>query len=144
HQEGNWMWIPLRKEWRDVTNKPEEIVRQKFIRTLVEHYGYSLDQMDQEQRIQHGHRSPRVDIVIRKSADNKKTILVIECKTDTIEIQQRDYYQAASYSLASGCDIFVATNLRHTAVFKLVDRMPGEFVAINEIPKATDWGDAKR
>lgn len=37
HQEGNWLWIPLRKEWRDVTTKPEEIVRQKFIRTLVEH-----------------------------------------------------------------------------------------------------------
>jgi hypothetical protein len=29
-------------------------------------------------------------------------------------------------------------------VFKLVARTPGEFVAINEIPKASDWGDAKR
>ncbi|GGX87712.1 N-6 DNA methylase [Vogesella alkaliphila] len=147
HQEGNWLWIPLRKEWRDVTNKPEEIVRQKFIRTLVEHYGYSLDQMDQEQRTQYGHRSPRADIVIWQSADEKHKkfpILVIECKTDTIEIQERDYYQAASYTVASGCEIFIATNLRHTAVFKLVARMPGEFVAINEIPKATDWGDAKR
>lgn len=42
HREGNWLWIPLRKEWRDVTAKPEEIVRQRFIRALVEHYGYSL------------------------------------------------------------------------------------------------------
>ncbi|KXB29183.1 hypothetical protein AT959_18525 [Dechloromonas denitrificans] len=41
HQEGNWLWIPLCKEWRDVISKPEEIVRQKFIRTLVEHYGYA-------------------------------------------------------------------------------------------------------
>lgn len=39
HQEGTWLWIPLRKEWRDVANKPEEIVRQKIIRALVEHYG---------------------------------------------------------------------------------------------------------
>lgn len=38
HQVGNWLWIPLRKEWRDVTTKPEEVVRQKFIRVLVEHY----------------------------------------------------------------------------------------------------------
>lgn len=148
HQEGNWLWIPLRKEWCDVSSKPEEIVRQKFIRILVEHYGYSLDQMDQEQRTQHGHRSPRADIVIWQSVDDRLAkrfpVLVVECKTDTIEIQEKDYYQAASYTVASGCDIFIATNARHTAVFKLVHRTPGEFVAINEIPKATDWGDAKR
>lgn len=148
HQDGHWLWIPLRKEWRDVTTKPEEIVRQKFIRTLVEHYGYALDQMDQEQRTQHGHKSPRADIVIWQSLDDRTAkrfpVLVVECKTDSIEIQERDYYQAASYTVASGCDIFIATNQRHTAVFKLVARTPGEFVAINEIPKATDWGDAKR
>ena len=43
HREGNWLWIPLRSEWRDVTAKPEEIVRQTFIRHLVDHYGYPLD-----------------------------------------------------------------------------------------------------
>ena len=148
HQEACWLWIPLRKEWRDVSAKPEEIVRQKFIRTLVEHYGYSLDQMDQEQRTQHGHRSPRADIVIWQSVDDRVAkrfpALVVECKTDTIEIQEKDYYQAASYTVASGCEIFVATNARHTAVFRLVARTPGEFIAINEIPKAADWGDAKR
>lgn len=148
HQEGEWLWIPLRKQWRDISAKPEEIVRQKFIRTLVQDYGYSLDQMDQEKRTQHGHRSPRVDIVIWQSLDDRTAkrfpILVVECKTDTIEIQERDYYQAASYTVASGCEIFIATNQRHTVVFKLVARTPGEFVAINEIPKASDWGDAKR
>lgn len=148
HQEGIWLWIPLRKEWRDVTNKPEEIVRQKFIRALVEHYGYSLEQMDQERRTQHGHKSPRADIVVWQSLDdktaNRSPALVVECKTDTIEIQERDYYQGESYTRATGCEFFIATNIRHTAIFKLVPGLPGEFIAINEIPKATDWGDAKR
>ncbi|MCB2185148.1 MAG: N-6 DNA methylase [Deltaproteobacteria bacterium] len=148
HQEGNWRWIPLRKEWRDVTNKPEEIVRQKFIRALVEHYGYSLEQMDQERRTQHGHKSPRADIVVWQSLDdktgNRSPALVVECKIDTIEIQERDYYQGESYARATGCEFFIATNIRHTAIFKLVPGLPGEFIAINEIPKATDWGDAKR
>lgn len=148
HQDGNWLWIPLRKEWRDVTTKPEEIVRQKFIRTLVEHYGYALEQMDQERRTQHGHKSPRADIVIWQSATEKEAgrtpVLVIECKTDTIDIQERDYYQGESYTRAAGCEFFIATNARHTAVFKLVPGLPGGFVAINEIPKASDWGDAKR
>lgn len=148
HLDGTWLWIPLRKEWRDVTAKPEEIVRQRFIRTLVDHYGYALEQMDQERRTQHGHKSPRVDIVIWQSATEKAAgltpVLVIECKTDTIEIQERDYYQGESYTRATGCEFFIATNARHTAVFKLVPGLPGGFVAINEIPKASDWGDAKR
>lgn len=148
HQEGNWLWIPLRKDWRDITTKPEEVVRQKFIRTLVEHYGYGLEQIDQERRTQHGHKSPRADIVIWQSVTDNEAgrtpVLVIECKTDTIEIQERDYYQGESYTRAAGCEFFVATNARHTAVFKLVPGLPGGFVAINEIPKATDWGDAKR
>lgn len=150
HQVGHWMWIPLRKEWRDVTTKPEEVVRQKFIRILVEHYGYDLAQLDQERRTQHGHKSPRADIVVWQSAADKNAkpvrapVLVVECKTDSIEIQERDYYQGESYTRASGCEFFVATNARHTSVFRLLPGLPGGFVAINEIPKATDWGDAKR
>jgi type I restriction enzyme M protein len=148
HQEGSWLWIPLRNEWRDITSKPEELVRQRFVRTLVEHYGYSLDQMDQERRTQHGRKSPRADIVVWQSPTdriaNRTPVLVVECKTDTIEIQERDYYQGESYSRATGCEFFIATNARHTAVFKVVPGVPGEFVAINEIPRATDWGDARR
>lgn len=148
HQEGNWLWIPLRKEWRDITTKPEEVVRQKFIRTLVQDYGYSLAQMDQERRTQHGHKSPRADIVVWESAADKEAngspVLVVECKTDTIQIQERDYYQGESYTRAVGCTFFVATNVRHTVPFKLVPGLPGEFVAVNEIPKATDWGNAQR
>ena len=148
HQEGPWLWIPLRQEWRDVTHKPEEIVRQHFIRTLVEHYGYTLEQMDQERRTQHGHKSPRADVVIWKSVADKEANrtpgLVTECKSDGIDIQERDYYQGESYTRAVGCEFFIATNARHTAIFKLVPGLPGEFVAINEIPRAGDWDDSDR
>ena len=148
HQAGNWLWIPLRKEWRDVSNRPEEIVRQKFIRTLIEHYGYALEQMDQERRTQHGHKSPRADIVIWQTAAEKEAgrtpAMVVECKADTIEIQERDYYQGESYARAVGCEFFIATNARHTVAFRLAPGLPGELIAINEIPKATDWGNARR
>jgi type I restriction enzyme M protein len=150
HKVGDWLWIPLRKEWRDINAKPEEVVRQQFIRVLIDHYGYDLAQMDQERRTQHGHKSPRADIVVWQSVADKQAkpvrspVLVVECKTDSIEIQERDYYQGESYTRASGCEFFVATNTRHTSVFRLLPGLPGGFVAINEIPKATDWGDAKR
>ena len=42
HRKGDRLWIPLRQEWRDVAGKPEEAVRQHFIRHLCDHYGYSF------------------------------------------------------------------------------------------------------
>ena len=40
------IYAPLKNKW--LANKPEEEVRQKYICRLVNNYGYSLDQMDQE------------------------------------------------------------------------------------------------
>ena len=138
----------LYDEWRDVTGKPEERVRQEFILHLHNDYGYSFEQMDQERRTMHGRRSPRADIVIWESpeakAGNRTPVLVVECKAEKIDINIRDYYQGESYARAVGCEFFIAHNARYTSVFKLIPGVPGDFVPINEIAKATDWGDAKR
>ena len=150
HQEGTWIWLPLKGEWRDSTGKPEELVRQKFIRHLCENYGYALEQMRQEMRMTSGSRSARADIVIwetpAKAAGGAgfSPVLVIECKAESVEINLRDYYQGESYTRSAGAEFFIATNSRFTAVFKLVPGAPGDFVQINEIAKASDWGDAKR
>src|SRR4051794_36466285 len=81
HHDGNWLWIPLCNEWRYTAEKPEEIVRQHFVRHLCDNYGYSLSQMDQERRTMHGHKSPRADIVIWESsaakAAGKSPVLVV-------------------------------------------------------------------
>jgi type I restriction enzyme M protein len=131
-----------------MSGKPEEIVRQKFIRHLVDHYGYTLPQMDQERRTMHGRKSPRADIVIWESAGAKAKkqtpVLVIECKAESVDIVLSDYYQGESYTRAVGSEFFIANNARFTAIFKLVPGVPGDFVQINEIPKAIDWGDARR
>jgi type I restriction enzyme M protein len=148
YQEGSWLWIPLRNDWRNISAKPEEIVRQHFIRHLCDNYGYTLTQMDQERRTMHGHKSPRADLVIWETldakAENRTPVLVVECKAESVDINIKDYYQGESYTRAVGCEFFIAHNTRYTAVFKLVPGLPGEFVQINEIAKATDWGDAKR
>ena len=148
HREGDRLWIPLRQEWRDVAGKPEEIVRQHFIRCLCDEYGYALEQMAQERRTTHGRRSPRADVVIwetpKDKAANRTPVLVVECKAENVEIDLKDYYQGESYTRAAGGEFFIAHNARHTAVFRLIPGVPGEFVQVNEIPKATDWGDAKR
>jgi type I restriction enzyme M protein len=150
HQQGSWIWIPLKEEWRDITGKPEELVRQQFIRHLCENYSYSLGQMKQEQRMISGSRSARADIVVWETAEKAtggpgvSPVLVVECKAESVTINRRDYYQGESYTRSAGCEFFVASNSRFTAIFKLVPGAPGDFVQINELPKASDWGDAKR
>lgn len=148
HRDGAWLWLPVLKEWRDVTYMPEELVRQRYIRFLHDHCGYAVAQMGQERRYQAGTRSPRADIVVWKTVSDKAEArtpgLVVECKADTVEIQERDYYQGESYSRAVGCEFFVATNERHTAIFRLVPGLPGGRVALNALPKVHDWEDAQR
>ena len=43
------VFCPLANKW--LVAKPEEKVRQKYICILVNDYGYSLDQMAQEQKV---------------------------------------------------------------------------------------------
>ena len=147
-EPGDWVRMHLYDEWRDVTGKPEERVRQDFILHLHNNYGYTFEQVDQERRTMHGRRSPRADIVIWETpaakSRNRTPVLVVECKAEKVDINIKDYYQGESYARAAGCEFFIAHNARYTAVFKLVPGTPGEFVPINEIPRAEDWGDAKR
>src|SRR6266699_5946170 len=85
HRVGNWLWIPLRNRWSDVPHKPEEVVRQEWVRRLVVEGGFELEQMDQEVRsLAHGHGSPRADSVVwpsaRARANAEASILVVETK----------------------------------------------------------------
>ena len=139
---GNEIFSPLRQKWLKAT--PEERVRQEFIQHLHDHYGYALEQMDQERKTQHGRGSPRTDIVVYAAPGSKTPIIVVECKAESVNIHLRDYYQGESYARATGCEFFVTHNQRQTAIFKLVPGTPGEAVQINDLPHAEDWGDAKR
>jgi len=144
------IWCPLAKEgagdWHKPT--PEERVRQGFILLLHEHYGYSFDQMRQERKTIAGKRSPRVDIAVWESAEARAAgqapKLVVECKAENVAIHTRDYYQGESYARSVGAEMLVMHNERQTAIFRLVPGLPGEWVPINLIPRAEDWGDAKR
>jgi type I restriction enzyme M protein len=148
HTSGRWLWIPLKNEWRDVSAKPEEIVRQGYIRHLVEYYGYALGCMDQERRTMHGRNSPRGDIAVwetpQAKTEGRSPQFVVECKADSVPVKLKDYFQGESYTRAAGAGVFVAHNKRYTGVFRLVPGMPGEFVEINELPRSSDWGDAAK
>ena len=69
--EDKKIFAPLKDKWLVLT--PEEKVRQTYIIRLVNHYGYSLDQMQQEVTVAEGNKRgtgrASADIVVWKSID---------------------------------------------------------------------------
>ena len=72
-QEKNGkIFCPLKRAWHIA--KPEERIRQQWICKLVNQYGYSLDQMAQELKVNNSKRGQgkaRADIVVWKSKQDK-------------------------------------------------------------------------
>lgn len=148
--DGNKIYSPLRDKWLVLT--PEEQVRQSYICRLVNVYGYDLDQMDEELKVNNSHRGQgkaRADIVIWKSKEDKKknkaAFIVVECKAETVKIRQEDYYQGANYAAWSGASFFVTTNEKETKFFRVdKDSMPKDLDEIIDIPNTSIINDQKK
>ncbi|MGN0553386.1 MAG: type I restriction enzyme HsdR N-terminal domain-containing protein, partial [Oscillospiraceae bacterium] len=102
----------------DITHKPEEIVRQNFLRILHEEYGYPKDVMAKEIPIKNGCSEvydvktgtpKRADIVVYKdnSQKNDEIYMIVECKQPDIKDGEA---QARSYGNATTASIVVWTN----------------------------------
>lgn len=129
-EKKNQIFAPILNKWLKYT--PEEEVRQKFICTLVNEYGFSLNQMAQELTLTNSSRGTgraRADIVIWKTAqdknENKIASIVVECKSDNVTIAPEDYYQGLNYATWAGADFFVTHNSKETRYFQVYkDKLP--------------------
>ncbi|MCK4796118.1 MAG: N-6 DNA methylase [Spirochaetes bacterium] len=141
--EGNKIYTPLKDKW--LVQTPEEKVRQEYICRLVNHYGFKLDQMDQEVKVNNSKRgqgSALADIIIWKNKEDKNNskspIIVIECKAEHITVHEEDYFQGFNYASWAGANFFVTTNLKETRIFKVVKgELPQKLEEIVDIPDAT-------
>ena len=148
-KEGK-VFCPLVTDWR-IAN-PEEKVRQRYICTLVNDYGYSLDQMAQELKVnnsQRGQGKARADIVIwknKKDKDEKKAaFIVVECKAENVKIRVEDYYQGFNYAAWAHADFFVTTNDKETKFFNVDPAfLPQKLEEVVAIPTARDVDNAKK
>lgn len=140
--DGNKIFAPLKDKWLVLT--PEEKVRQEYICRLVKHYGFSLDQMAQEVKVNNSKRGQgraSADIVIWKSikdkAESNSPIIVVECKAEYITIHEEDYFQGYNYASWAGADFFVTTNQKETRIFKVIKgKIPKKLEEVVNIPDA--------
>jgi len=137
---GNEIFSPLRQKWLKAT--PEERVRQEFLIVLMNEYGYSLDQIDEETSVTgRGAAQARADFLIWRTPEAKQkqehALIVIECKADNVTISLKDYVQGANYAQYEHARFFVTHNHRETKYWKVDDtlRMPN-YDEIANIPHA--------
>lgn len=147
--KDNKIYAPLKDRW--LVLKPEEEVRQTYIKRLVDSYGYTISQMDQEIQVsnsQRGQGAARADIVVWRSKEdkdaNKYPLIVVECKAESVTIHKEDYYQGMNYASWAHADFFVTTNLKETRIFKVVKgQIPDKLDEIVDIPDAKQAGNQK-
>lgn len=143
-------YCPLKKAWHVST--PEERVRQYYIAILANKYGYSLEQMEQELKVNNSKRGQgkaRADIVIWKSEQDKKdkkaAFIVVECKAENVKVRVEDYYQGFNYASWAHAEFFVTTNEKETKYFNVDPAyLPQKLDEVVAIPTAKDVDDAAR
>ncbi len=141
NDKGN-IWSHIRHKW--LVETPEESVRQNYLTTLVNEYGYSLDQMDEELEVTgRGSGHARADFVIWRSAEDKANqknpLIIVECKSDNVTISVKDYGQGDNYARLTGAKFFVTHNNRETKYWRVIhDTMPKYPEEIENIPHASD------
>lgn len=148
--ENNQIYSHIRDKW--LVYKPEEEVRQRYVCRLVNSYGYDIKQMGEEITVtnsQRGQGAARADIVVwcseKDKSNDKKALIVVECKAENVTIHQADYFQGYNYAAWAGAKFFVTTNLKETRIFKVVeDALPKKLEEIVDIPTANIVNDDKK
>lgn len=145
-EENGKIYCPLKKEWH--VTKPEERVRQTWVCKLVNDYGYSLDQMQQEVLVTNtkksngearGDGAARADLVIWKSKEDmlkeKHAFIVVELKAENVKVRVEDYYQGYNYATWAGASFFVTSNEKETKFFNIdPEYLPKKLDEIIQIP----------
>lgn len=130
----------LRSKW--LVETPEERVRQEYLCVLVNEYGFSLEQMDEESTVtERGSGKARADFLIWRSTADKlarnQPLIVVECKSDNVQIDAVTYAQGANYAQYCHAKLFVTHNNQQTKYWRVDHaKMMPNFDEIENIPHA--------
>ena len=138
-REKGRVWSHIRSKW--LVETPEETVRQEYLFcTLVNEYGFNIDQMDEECEVTgRGSGHARADFVIwrtqRDKADSRNPRIIVECKSNNITIRPEDYGQGDNHARMTGARFFVTHNSRETKYWRVVhEKMPKSLEEIQQRP----------
>ena len=105
----------IRRKWMLLT--PEEKVRQFTLQLLINEYHFPQKYISVEKTITVNELSKRYDIVVFNQLLQPK--ILIECKEETIELNEKTLRQIATYNLKLSVPFLVVTNGIHSFYFKI-------------------------
>lgn len=137
-EKAGKIWSHVRRKW--LVETPEETVRQEYLLVLINEYGFSLSQIDEEVNLTgRGSASARADFVLWRTAQDRveenTPFIIVECKSDNVTIKPQDYSQGENYARIWGAPFFVTHNSRETKYWRVKkDKVPGYTEEIENIP----------
>ena len=118
-------------EWRRkfVRLTPEEYVRQSFLMSLVQQFGYPKELIAVEQPIRVGEVQKRCDAVVYRK--DMCAVCLIEFKAPSVALTQAVFDQAAVYNRTVGVRYVIISNLEQTYCLEV---LPTGYHFLSEIP----------
>lgn len=110
---------------------PEEVIRQLYLRVLIDRLGYPLSRIQVEYGVNFGREVKRADIVVMDKDRPKTVYILVEVKKLKLK-DGRD--QLHSYCNATGAPIAVWTNGDQISYYRRTD--PNHFNDITSLPNA--------
>ncbi len=119
---------PVRKIYCALT--PEEKVRQTVLHHLIEERKYPAGLVAVEYSIKVNGLNQRCDIVVFNR--NGEPFMIVECKAETVVIDEKVLHQIIRYYSGLRCDYFLLTNLNTTLCAKVE---AGRLIPHGDIPE---------
>lgn len=117
---------------REISLKPEEVVRQLYLQRLIHQYGYERRRLAVEHPVYFGRQKKRADIVIFDQERPTVEYVIIEVKKPKLLDGKN---QLRSYCNATGAPMAVWTNGQEISYYHRRD--PNYFEPITDIPKTS-------
>tara|TARA_B100001758_G_C17785988_1_gene292334 strand:+ start:55 stop:486 length:432 start_codon:yes stop_codon:yes gene_type:complete len=126
-----YIFDPIRKKY--LINTPEEWVRQNFIHYLNTQKGYPLSLMSTEKLTIINNQNTRSDIVCYNKTG--KPILVVECKSEKINLNNDVFNQVQNYNFILKANYVIITNGKKTLCFYIKNKKVNVLKKIPEFSK---------
>ncbi|MBK6275680.1 MAG: type I restriction enzyme HsdR N-terminal domain-containing protein [Saprospirales bacterium] len=121
----------IRRKW--ILFTPEEKVRQFTLQLLINEYHFPQKYISVEKTITVNELSKRYDIVVFNQQLQPK--ILIECKEETIELNEKTLRQIATYNLKLSVPFLVVTNGIQSFYFKIENETSSQIFVL---PKFED------
>jgi len=126
-----YIFDPIRKKY--LVNTPEEWIRQNFIHYLHVQKGYPLSLMSTEKLTIINNQNTRSDIICHNKLG--KPILIVECKSEKINLNNSVFNQVQNYNFALKANYVIITNGKKTLCFYINNKKANLVKKIPEFSK---------